>query len=86
MRSEISPSENGEAVMMKKKLYLTASFFNGASSIVNLFGSDSGYRYNPNGYEKDAKALGSDWEKAGKTIRKSMNEHSRKNKKFKAAR
>lgn len=62
--------------MMKKKTIFNASFFIGASSIVNLFGSDSGYRYNPNGYEKDTKALGSDWEKVGKTIRKSVSSGS----------
>ena len=72
--------------MMRKKTIFNASFFNGASSIVNLFGTDSGYRYNSNGYEKDTKALGSDWEKVGNTIRKSMNEYSRRDKKFKAAR
>lgn len=58
--------------MMKKKTIFNASFFNGASSIVDLLGTNSGYRYNPNGYEKDTKALGSDWEKVGNTIRKSI--------------
>lgn len=72
--------------MNRNNKIFTKSFFRGASSIVNIFGNRSQYDHAYTGYQKDVQSLASDWNKVGNTLRESMNEYSRKNKKFRAAR